>query len=247
MTITFTLTNGQVIYVPNSVISSSNTITSLIFDTGFTDVTIKVPDAYTSVFDIYLNFLNDKQIIINDIDTLLLCFDMESFFADNEFFKYLISQCYPLWREFYPHINTLPDDRSVYLYSPYEFVPSKYMDKDSFFDEWLDINQNKQVVLNYKPSTMLSSPSYSHLSLPSQSTYRNNGENYNTDVVYYDDNNNINRSVKTHEQIKSLHTYHTIGDNMFGKELQMKWYSNGQLEYIYHFTNEVGDIFKDIH
>ena len=75
---------------------------------------------------------------------------MEAFFADNTFFVYLMKQAYDIWVEFYLYIPSLPDDRLVYLYTPYEFVSRKHIDKPSFFKEWLTINANKEIVLTGK-------------------------------------------------------------------------------------------------
>jgi len=50
MTVTFVLTDSQLISVSNSITSSSNVITSLIFDTGLTDVIIEVPNAYILLY-----------------------------------------------------------------------------------------------------------------------------------------------------------------------------------------------------
>jgi len=114
------------------------------------DVTIVVPTAYTSVFNIYSNFLdyNELQYVDNDskqcvltVDTLLLCFNMESFFIDYMFFNYLICKSYSVWNDFHPHIHALPDSKTVYLHCSHKFIPVEYINDPTFFNMWIDINQ----------------------------------------------------------------------------------------------------------
>jgi len=130
-------------------------------------------------FDIYFNFLthHDAHTHIKQVNILLMCFNMESFFDDDTFLKYLITEThiyiyiYPVWNEFYSHIGELPDEREMYLYTPYQFVPDTYMNKPSFFNQWISINQNKNIILN-------------------------NYEVYHTVVTYYDDHHNQNNQNK---------------------------------------------------
>jgi len=167
-----------------------------------------------------------------------------------------MSQVYSSWKEFYPYINTLPNERSIYLHSPYEFVPPVYIDNVGFFNEWLSINQtedtskdtfkdthlcqSKIIVLNYKPRTLTSG-------LLSCDNNHNSGKMYHTDVTYYDhDNSGDSTGVKTHRQIKELNTYHIVDHNKLGKEIQIKWYSNGQLECRFHFVIKVDEKYKDM-
>ena len=145
MTVTFVLK----LEVPNHNIETSDYINNLLTDLNVNDISVDVTSKFASVFVFYLDFLNHVTHDINDINTLLECFDMESYFVDDTFFKYLMFQAYPMWKDFYPHISDIPDKSMAYLYCPHEFVPNNYMNKPEFFKLWLKINQNVYVVLNH--------------------------------------------------------------------------------------------------
>jgi len=184
---TVTLIIGQEeIKVDNSTLRTSELVSNLLSDLQQSNVEISVPLQYVPVINIYLVFVNQTSShgkeeahhsdlpAINDVKTLALCFVMESFFADSTFFAYLISQAHGIWSAFHLHIPSLPDDRSVYLHSPYEFVPGKYRNRPSFFKDWLAINHNKEVVVN-------------------------GNEIYHTRVTYYD--NGCLKEFKTYQTI----------------------------------------------
>ena len=169
---TVTLLIGQEeIKVDNSLLRKSQLFKEGINDLGQRavvnsdreDVDIVVSARYLPVIDIYLDFINkisydeegkvvypDSLRVINNIETLILCFYMESFFGDSAFLVYLMGQAYNMWNEFLPHIEGLPGERLIYLYTPYEFVPWHHIDTPSFFKEWLAINGNTEIVLNGK-------------------------------------------------------------------------------------------------
>jgi len=209
MTVTFNLRNGEnEVTISNNLVVTSDYIKGLLEQYNISNITIDVPVTYTNIFYIYFKFLNGNNIPIDNLDTLLLCFRMESYFADNKFFEYLMLQTYTMWSTFYPHISELPDERLVYLYTPYEFVPIKYMNNPSFFKSWLQINQNKQVTIN-------------------------NGI-YHTDTTYYDDDEDKEEDKK---YIKELDIYHTINNVEIGYCMKKGWHTYGQLEYLLHYFN----------
>jgi len=156
---TVTLLIGQrEIEIDNSLLQISQAVKGLLSDLQVTDVEFRVPAQYLSIIDICVNKIcydrkgqavyHDELPVISDVKPLCLCFFIETFFADSVFFGYLIRQAYTIWDELYPCIPSLPDERSVYLYTPYEFVPKDYMSRESFFSEWLTINANKLVSLS---------------------------------------------------------------------------------------------------
>ena len=160
MTVTLFIEHEKV-KVDNSLLRSSELVKSVIIDLGQDDVDIFVPSRYAPVIDYYLDFIHkisyDKEgeviypaslPIIDNTNDLFLCFFMETFFGDSTFFSYLMRQAYGIWHEFYPIISLLPDERLIYLYTPYELVPDEYMDRESFFKEWLQINANTATILN---------------------------------------------------------------------------------------------------
>ena len=224
MTVTFVLDNSETIPVHNDIALGSEVIASLIEDTGREDIIINVPDTYTHVFNIYVDFLygGKPPIVFNDIanqygtiiEALLICFDMESYYADDLFFKYLMSAAYPVWNEFIPHITDLPDERTIYLHTPHKYIPLKYINKPIFFNEWLTINQNKKIVVNRNPLTFSPGSPY------------DNSESHRVDTKYHN-NGNIN----------SIHIYYVVNYKNSGHEIEMGWYVNGQPEYIHNFIN----------
>ena len=92
--------------------------------------------------------IKDVRQSIPTVDTLILCFKMESYFTDDKFFKYLMSKAYPVWEEFYPRIHELPDEIfGISLHSLWIRSRCIYINRPLFFKEWLQINQNKGVML----------------------------------------------------------------------------------------------------
>jgi len=99
--------------VDNSLLRTSETVTNLLSDLQLTDVEFTIPSQYsTSVVSIYLDFVNkisynngevvypDDLPVVDNVNTLLSCFRMESLFADNAFFVYLMKQAYGIWDDF---------------------------------------------------------------------------------------------------------------------------------------------------
>jgi len=159
MTVTL-IVDQEIIELDNVTFRTSKAIVGALADTGKTDVEIKVLPEYWPVIGIYLNFIGgvsyddkdqlvypDNLPVIDDAKTLSVCFYMESFFDDQVFFGYLMKQAYAMWSKFLPLIDGCPHDRQIYLYSPYEFVPVQYRESPIFFEEWLTINANKEIVL----------------------------------------------------------------------------------------------------
>jgi len=248
MTVTFVLSDGKEVKVPNSVTSTSIAISSLLDDTGLKNVTIDVPAAYTTVFKYYLGLLNDSRIRINDVDILLLCFNMESFFVDDTFFKYLIFEAYPLWNSFYPHIGELPDERSVYLYAPYEFLPDVYVERFVFFDEWTRINDGKQIFINvgevYYTKVTYTNRDGETLMVISNDHIINTGDEtslkYGLEEMWYIDVSNQIKRLKSQYRYKVIGKHLSLGEqydleDMYG--LHEEWYKNGQLESHKYYIN----------
>ena len=207
MTITLLLEQRKVT-VDNSLLQNSEIVTSLLSDTQQDDVEFSIPSQYSSVIDIYLDFINkisydskgvvvypDTLLAIRDVEILVNCFFMKSFFLDNSLFAYLMGQAYGIWDEFYLYIPSLPDEELVYLHTPHKFVPEKYIKREGFFKAWLSINANKIVVLNGK-------------------------DTYHTGATYYFD-----------KQVKQLKTYLAINGKKVSFSHEETWYANGQPKY----------------
>ena len=112
------------------------------------DVPVKAE--FTSILFIYTDFLLGCERHINNINTLMLLFDVEDFYDDKLFLVYLIKQAYKLWNAFLPYLPNFYLDKEVMLRVPYTFLPDKLKtDKDFFYgkDGWIDFNKHKRVVI----------------------------------------------------------------------------------------------------
>lgn len=127
---------------------TSQYVKNLMQDYRLSEMEVVVPTKYHDVFLNYFNYLSSQCEKINNLKTLLLCFDMETYFDDQQYFQYLIQCAYWIWFEFHPHISSLVNERDIYLYSPYEFLPDNYKDNKQFFKEWRKMNENKMIEIN---------------------------------------------------------------------------------------------------
>ena len=159
------LIDGRRIELANTKCRTSEMIMNLLSDLVLGSVDIDVPSEYSSVVDEYVAYVDSiavdsdgnvttihssamSTLLINDVNILVRCFFMETFFADNAFLSHLIKCAYDIWYEFLPYIASLPNKRQIYLHSPYEFVPDDYMGREVFFNEWMMVNSNTDVILN---------------------------------------------------------------------------------------------------
>jgi len=176
MTVTLFI-DGRRIELVNAKCCTSEMIMGLLSDLQLDNVDITVPVEYLSVIDEYVNYINRPTtggydtVIDSDVGTLVSCFFMETFFADSTFLTQLIKYAYGIWCEFVPFIPSLPNKRQIYLHSPYEYVPDDYMSREAFFNEWLQLNANSDIILN-GDETCSTEVTYHHLtSLPYQGNH----------------------------------------------------------------------------
>jgi len=119
------------------------------------DCKIVFPTKYLSLAIIYTNFLNDTNVVtITDKQVLLLCFDMESYFAHDEFFDYLISQLLTSWSKLFSVAFSItnPDlKRKIMLQLPYDLIPSEpYMNNPLFFKQWIKTQHPLEITVDSK-------------------------------------------------------------------------------------------------
>jgi len=236
MTVTLVLGHQDTVTMAASRFRTSDTVTDLLSDLGLSNVDITIPPRYLPVINIYIMFINtisfddkgrvvypDNLPIINNTHDLLLCFFMEAFFADTAFFDYLMTQAYDIWYDFYPHIHSLPSERSIYLYTPYHFVPYDYMDKEVFFNEWLTINSGNNITLN-KVIVYSKDYLFSITGKYIDDVIVNKKEVYHTDVTYYPNG-----------QIMIVNTYSTVNDEKFDYSHESRWVQDSVdgIEYYY--------------
>jgi len=139
---------------------------------------------------------------------------MESYYDDESFFNYLMAAAYPVWKEFYPHISELNDSRTVYLHSPYLYVPHEYLTKPTFFNEWLKINKDRRIIVNRNPLTFSPSEPY-------------DGSEIHRVVTKYYDNGNM----------ETADMYYTVDYKRIGRETIITWYPSGSLKRIDNSIN----------
>lgn len=178
---------------------------------------IHVPEKYQDVISDYINFLQNEDIW----KCLANRLSMAIFFEDDKYFNFLLQQAYDNWSSFKDYVEGLADETQweIYLHIPYEFVPKKFMDDASFYKKWIELNKNKEIILN-------------------------GNEVYHTKVEYYPKFRNAIKSVVIYHTIngeeigyKQINEYYKDGTPleykqfMNGKEngVWLEWYSNGQL------------------
>ena len=258
MTVTLSI-NQRKTKVDNSLLQTSELVKNSVIDLGREDIDVDIPSRYWPVVDVYLDLIHkishdekgqvvylDDPPIIDDINILFLCFFMETFFVDTSFFIYLMKQAYGIWNEFYPNIKLLPDERSIYLHTPYEFVPKTYMDRESFFNEWLGINANKDAVLCQQSTEIYHTdvkyyPSKQVKELKVYHTISGEKIGFLHERGWYEASMPSDASVcadtEHKEQLKHQCNYKD------GKEdgLQEAWYANGQLQYRVNYKDGEAD------
>jgi len=129
---------------------------------------IEVPVKFYDIIDIYLDFLQTpkpnivtdpfennrlpKQVVfvsdvmnvygtITDVDTLIRCFHLESYFIDEWFLDYLMVQAYGMWDEVQLRTKELPNDELFYLHVPFPLIPSYLIRQASFCRDWVKVQE----------------------------------------------------------------------------------------------------------
>ena len=227
----FHLNNGGTEVVPFGLLTSSKVLGAVLSDLHLKDdIELDVKPEFTGAFHLYVKVLLGHKPTITSAEELLQCLAIEDYYEDKDFLIYLIPQAYKFWSIVAPY---LPDDDEVWLRTPYEFVPSSLRNQEEFFNDWLAINANKEVVLD-------------------------GNRVYHTDLTYYDADKKQREVVDIYHTVngKKIGYSFKVGwyenpsiqggqpeyrrDYKDGKEdgLQEDWYANpsiqgGQLEYRY--------------
>ena len=119
--------------------------------TGEKHLTIEVPSQYWPVAINYINFIRDKPAVIKSAEKLANCFAMNSFFIDEPYFKYLMSQMQQHWHEVANVVDSIHNDELLYdicLHLPFSLIPNKLKVSPNFVKVWGKRVDNKRVVLN---------------------------------------------------------------------------------------------------
>lgn len=101
----------------------------------------------------YVYFLtHEKRPVVVDQDILNGCLEIYHITEDKNYFCHLMGQLHKFWTllspilygdEVHPHVK-----QDIYLYCPYQVLPKSYLNNKVFFNEWLKLNLNKEIVLN---------------------------------------------------------------------------------------------------
>lgn len=83
-------------YVANDKISPEYA-KGLLEDLTLGDVEVTVPNKYNKVIGNYINFLHGRASEITTVQKLLDCFLMNTYYSDDEYFKYLVGQMLQHW------------------------------------------------------------------------------------------------------------------------------------------------------
>jgi len=171
MFVAFKLSNSEVLFVPAGRAVNSRYIQDIMSYSSCVEIII--PNKYSTIIYNYVDFLNGNKVIIDDVHYLISCFDMYTYFDDNEYFGYLAQQLYSLWSPLSTSLSlssqslpSLPSSqqsntfmwvlnsinpvvsRQVLLQCPHDMLPVHCRNDKLFFSQWLLANTNTTVTLN---------------------------------------------------------------------------------------------------
>jgi len=230
MSVVFRLDNGNTEVVPFELLTSSKVLEAVLSDLHLKeDIDLDVKPDFTEAFHFYVDFLLGHKPTIFTAEELLQCLAIEDYYEDKEFLIYLVSQAYKFWSTIFPY---LPDDDEVWLRTPYEFVPVDLRNQEKFFNDWLELNANKQVVLDHDNV-------------------------YHTVLTYYDTDKKQRKEVDIYHTVNGHNVGYSFkvgwyanpsiqgGQAMYrhnykdGKQdgLQEGWYENGQPKYRHNYKD----------
>jgi len=136
--------DGELVPVPYDTAIRSEYIKTLLSE--FDDsIIITVPDKFFGVINNYINFLWDKHNgIILDKQQYELLFNMYTYFDDDDYFKYLVSQTIKHWCDVSSIVynNLMPELQwQIYLHCSYHVIPKSYLTNANFYLEWSALNK----------------------------------------------------------------------------------------------------------
>jgi len=217
MSIIFTIGNNKV-HVLYDVAIQSEYIKATLEYLGF-DNEILIPDKYNSTIGNYVDFLNGKEAIIDNVDDLKQYLNVYTFFVDQQYFYYLLQQLFSaahlsvgtnLWFDHwsymftmvYTDVITTELQWEILVHCPHDFIPQAYIDNKKFFKEWQQLNKNKIIKVN-------------------------DNQQYH-----------VNREITNDDGLLAVHNYHTEDGNRKGYYMVNIYYNNGHIKSISHYVNE---------
>ena len=185
---------------------------------GDVNISISVDDKYCTVIDNYVEYVRGNEIAITSRDRLLLCFQLNTLFIDDEYFKYLVTQVFSaaLLSGAYLRFNNwsymcnmvysdFNDDLqwSFFIYAHYDFIPKHLLTNISFMKQWNKYNQNVTIKVN------------------------NENELYYNNVETLDADKHVNSN-----------TYHTVNGRKVGHRLEIIYFKNGNVMSEINYVDE---------
>jgi len=208
--------SGKVVPVPTVTAFGSQHVKVLVDNFGI-DVIIDIPDKFSLVIDNYINFLQGNEEDMVYSNQYKPCFDMYTYFDDDNYLNYLIGQTVKHWSNV---SNIVYNDlipviqRQIFLRCSYHVIPKHYLTDVGFYLEWSALNTN----VEYQDSN----DGHYHNNMPVKGGY------FGTYVVY-----RCLHEVKTNRS--KNRDYHDDSDSDDGEELE-----DEQLEEPVGYGLEVG-------
>jgi len=169
--------NGELFTVPYDKAKASEYIKEYLDHTSL-DQVVYVPEKYYDIAYNYIFFLQDiKPLPIYDRDMLKACFDMYTYFFDDNYFDFLIQQLLNNWSYLFTVVfgttNSSSTEfqseqvnpnlqRQILLSCPYDFLPNFYLEDKLFFKQWRKANVGKVIVVNQLTSYKFTIDSSDH-------------------------------------------------------------------------------------
>jgi antitoxin component YwqK of YwqJK toxin-antitoxin module len=133
---------------------------------GFGDtVETPIPDKYSNTISNYIDFLYDDYKVIKDKNYLKACFDMFTYFDDNNYFSYLLQQLLNNWSYLFTIVYTDITTElqwEILIHCPYDFLPNDLIKNKTFMREWEDFNKNKIIIVNGNKQYYINYDSINH-------------------------------------------------------------------------------------
>jgi len=143
--------NSELFTVPYGNAIKSEYIKELLQDIQDPNTNIVVPEKYYDIAYNYIFFLQGRELKIYDRDVLKTCFDMYTYFFDDDYFNFLVEQLLNNWSYLYTVVfeNVGFDlQRQILLCCPYDFLPDSYIKDKIFFNQWMQLNAGKVIIVN---------------------------------------------------------------------------------------------------
>ena len=139
----------RTIEVPYDAAIGSEYIKHTVEDTGTNNIII--PSKYSVLIFNYIDFLKGNDNPITNKNYLRDCLYMYNYFADPNYFSYLLKQLFDNWSYMFTIVYTdvpLELQREILLFCPYDFLPRQYIEDRGFFKQWNELNKNVVIEVN---------------------------------------------------------------------------------------------------